>query len=143
MDYAKLTAPCGKDCFNCPLYIGEENQMNRKGFLQRHNISDDKYRCKGCRDNNGTCPGLELIGLCPECKTYACANEKMVEFCYECGEFPCAKLQPVSDRADHVPHALKIYNLVLIQKIGLQKWAQEYSKRILIDYYTKHLDQCM
>jgi len=32
MDYRNMTAPCGKDCFNCPLYTGEEN------FLVKQNI---------------------------------------------------------------------------------------------------------
>lgn len=38
MNYKNLTAPCGKDCFNCPLYIGEENRENREAFLKRNNI---------------------------------------------------------------------------------------------------------
>jgi hypothetical protein len=143
MDYKNLTAPCGKDCFNCPLYIGEENKENRKKFLERKNISDDKYRCKGCRENKGYCPGLEILGINPNCKTYKCVEEHKVEYCFECSEFPCQKLQPVSDRAEHVPHALKICNLVMIQKMGLEKWAKEHSKRIFVDYFTRRLDDCM
>lgn len=96
MYYKNLTAPCGKDCFNCPLYIGKENRENREVFLKRNS-----------------------------------------------SEFPCAKLQPLADRAERVPHALKIFNLRMIQKMGVEKWATEYSKQIFTDYYTRKLDSCM
>jgi hypothetical protein len=143
MDYKNLTAPCGKDCFNCPLYTGEENRENRAGFLKRYNLREDQFLCKGCRNNNGYCPGLEILKIDGNCKLYACTQIKQVEYCFECSEFPCPKLQPVGDRADRVPHALKIFNLCMIQKHGLEKWATMHSKRILTDYYTKNLDSCM
>ncbi len=143
MDYRNLTAPCGKDCFNCPLYIGEENSENRKAFLQRNNIPDEKYRCKGCRDNDGFCPGLEILGIDGHCKMYQCIRSKRVEFCYECDEFPCPRLQPLADRAERVPHALKIFNLCMIQKMGVNEWAKEYSKQIFTGYYMRKLDSCM
>jgi hypothetical protein len=143
MDYLKLTAPCGKDCFNCPLYIGEENKENRENFLKRNNIPKDKFMCKGCRPNNGFCPGLEILGIDGHCKMYQCIQTKKVEFCFECDEFPCPGLQPVADRAERVPHALKIFNLCMIQKHGVEKWATEYSKQIFTSYYTRKLDSCM
>jgi hypothetical protein len=143
MDYKNLTAPCGKDCFNCPLYIGEVNRENREAFLKRNNIPADKFMCQGCRPNNGFCPGLEILGIDGHCKMYKCVKEKNVEFCFECGEFPCAKLQPLADRAERVPHALKIFNLCMIQKMGVEKWATEHSKQIFNDYYTRKLDSCM
>ena len=143
MDYRNLTAPCGKDCFNCPLCIGEENRENRKAFLQRNNIPDEKYRCKGCRDNNGFCPGLEILGIDGHCKMYQCIRSKNVEFCFECDEFPCPRLQPLADRAERVPHAHKIYNLCMIQKMGVDEWVTEHSKQILAGFYTRKLDSCM
>jgi hypothetical protein len=143
MDYKKLTAPCGKDCFNCPLYTGDENKENRKAFLQRNNFTEDQFRCPGCRANNGNCPGLTILGIDPHCKTFACVQSKQVEYCFECDEFPCSRLQPVADRAERVPHALKVYNLCLIQKLGVDKWAVEYSKKTFTDYYKLKLNDCM
>jgi len=143
MDYKNLTAPCGKDCFNCPLYIGEENKENRENFFRSRNIPSEKFQCKGCRANNGYCEGLTILGIHPECKTYECVQQKNVEFCYECDEFPCFRLQPLADRSDRVPHALKIFNLCMIQKMGVEKWAVEHSKRIFAEYYTRKLDSCM
>jgi len=143
MDYKNLTAPCGKDCFNCPMYIGEENLQNRRNFFISRNIPEEKYQCRGCRDNNGYCPGLEILGINPECKTFKCVEEKKVEFCYECDEFPCFRLQPVSDRAEKVPHALKIYNLCMIKRLGVEKWAKEHSKKIFLSYYSRKLNECM
>lgn len=121
MDYKNLTASCGKDFFNCPLYIGEENRDNREKFLERNNLKPDQYMCKGCRNNDGFCPGLEILKIDGHCKLYACVKDKNVEFCFECNEFPCPKLQPVADRAERVPHALKIFNLYMIQKMGVEK----------------------
>ncbi len=143
MDYRNLTAPCGKDCFNCPLYRGEENEENREAFLKRNNIPADKFMCKGCRENNGFCQGLEILGIDGHCKMYQCIQNKKVEFCFECDEFPCARLQPLADRAERVPHSLKIFNLCMIQKMGVDKWAAEHSKQIFTGYYTRKLDSCM
>jgi len=143
MDYQLLTAPCGKDCFNCPLYIGEENRTNREAFLTLHHIPEDKFRCKGCRPNNGFCPGLEILGIDGHCKMFACIQNKQVNFCFECDEFPCERLQPVADRAERVPHALKIYNLCMIQKLGVEQWATQHSKRLFAEYYTRKLNSMM
>ena len=29
MDYKQMTAPCGLDCFNCPMYLANENEEMR------------------------------------------------------------------------------------------------------------------
>jgi hypothetical protein len=52
-------------------------------------------------------------------------------------------LQPVADRADRVPHALKIYNLCMIHKMGVEKWATEHSKRLFAEYYSRKLNSMM
>jgi hypothetical protein len=143
MDYRNLTAPCGKDCFNCPLYIGEENKANRRQFFEKNKLTEDKFQCKGCRNNNGYCLSLEILGIDPNCKTYKCVQSKKVEFCFECDEFPCFRLQPLADRSERVPHGLKIYNLCMIKRMGVEKWASEYSKKIFEDYYQRKLDSCM
>lgn len=125
------------------MYTGEENKENRKKFFESRNIPLDKFQCKGCREHNGKCQGLTILGIDPNCKTFQCVQKKGVEFCYECDEFPCFRLQPIADRSDRVPHALKIYNLCMIKRLGVEKWANEYAKEIFSSYYTRKLDECM
>ena len=71
--------------------------------------------CNGCRDMEGHCP---VIGR--QCATYACVKEKDVAFCFQCREFPCAKLHPSADRADVLPHNMKVFNLCTIQRDGVE-----------------------
>ena len=54
------------------------------------------------------------------CETYACIQQKAVDFCYECTDFPCSKLCPSSDRANVLPHNMKVFNLCTIERIGLE-----------------------
>jgi len=62
----------------------------------------------------------------PVCPTYqCCVEQKGLEFCYQCQEFPCLKLAPAADKAQVLPHNSKIYNLVLLQKLGIEKWLQK------------------
>ena len=67
-----------------------------------------------------------MAGGDPVCDTYACALEKNVEFCYECDEFPCLKLAPCADRAQELPHNTKIYHLILLEKLGVDSYIQQY-----------------
>lgn len=92
----KKHAPCGIYCPTCP--------------------GVQAYRCKGCRENKG-----QILKF-PVCKTYECATGKGHEFCYECDDFPCEKLQPIANFEIFLPHNSKIYNLLMIQKWGLEEW---------------------
>ena len=52
-----------------------------------------------------------------------CARDKEIEYCSLCDDFPCKKLIDfTSDRKPH--HADAIENLILINKIGKQKWLE-------------------
>jgi hypothetical protein len=42
--------------------------------------------------------------------------------CYECGEFPCQKLIPAADRANALPHNLKMFSQIYIQRHGVEAW---------------------
>ena len=64
------------------------------------------------------------------CETYACALSNNVEFCYECDDFPCLKLAPCADRAQELPHNTKVYNLVLMEKKGIDSFIEKYRERI-------------
>ncbi len=109
-----LVAPCGIDCGMCELYLCKDNQQ-LFDYLVSRGVPKEKLPCAGCRDIKGFCP---VIG--GECATYACVTDKNVEFCFECCDFPCSKLHPSADRADALPHNLKMFNLCTIQREGLE-----------------------
>jgi hypothetical protein len=112
-----LAAPCGIHCGMCPLNRALSDEKLRDALAQRMNVPAEKATCKGCRVVVGHCP---VIG--EQCATYICSQEKGVEFCCDCSEFPCTKLMPCSDRADVLPHNIKIYSLILRKNRGDEIW---------------------
>jgi Protein of unknown function (DUF3795) len=113
-DRNRLVAPCGIDCGNCALYTSRHDAAVMERLLAR-GISKEKLPCDGCRDVEGDCP---VIG--EKCETYRCVRDQDVDYCFECSEYPCAKLCPSSDRADVLPHNLKVFNLDTIQRLGVE-----------------------
>ena len=136
LDFREMTAPCGLDCFNCPVYLANFNEEIRKQLalgLKERGLSTDKVTCQGCRKENGICP---LGGLMTEpCKVFKCISSKGIESCAECDDFPCDYLHPYADRASEVPHNTKVFNLALIRKMGVEKWAQEKAKQVKYTYF--------
>jgi hypothetical protein len=121
-----LVAPCGIDCSLCELYTCKDDQQLYAHLLSR-GMPQGKLPCAGCRDIKGKCPVIGGV-----CATYACVTEKKVEFCFDCLEFPCSKLNPAADRADVLPHNLKVFNLCTIQRKGLDSFIEcstEFKKR--------------
>ncbi|MFW9896585.1 MAG: DUF3795 domain-containing protein [Candidatus Thorarchaeota archaeon] len=92
----KKHAPCGIYCPRCP--------------------GTESFGCTGCRDKKG-----QILKF-PVCKTYECVIGKGYEFCYECSEFPCEMLQPIVNFEIFTPHNSKVYNSIMIQKLGLVEW---------------------
>ncbi len=134
MDYLNLTAPCGLDCFNCPLYKANKDENLQKKLSENLCVDFEKAKCKGCRNENGTIPYLNMES---PCKVYSCIEKKHINFCNECSDFPCDYLHPYADKADMKPHNLKVFNLCLIKKMGLEKWAAEKSQDVMRTYYKK------
>ena len=128
MDYRKLTAPCGIDCFNCEVF-GDNITPELQAMIAPHmGAEPSQVKCDGCRESG--CLVLPE-GACP---TKKCIDDKGVEFCFECDEFPCRKLQPCLDGAAKYPQNFKLFNLCRIQKVGVEKWATEESARIRARY---------
>ncbi|MBN1780997.1 DUF3795 domain-containing protein [bacterium] len=125
MDVRQMTAPCGRDCFNCPIYLAGENPRLRSIIAKKMNLPEERIRCSGCRNEKGC---IAFVGWTSPCSIHACAEEKGAVFCFECADFPCDRLHPVADRADSIPHNLKVFNLCLIKKMGLETWAAEKAK---------------
>ena len=121
MNIEELVAPCGLYCGTCPIYKASSDRALAEKIAQRRGISPEQVNCHGCQIEKGV---IKMLGE-SVCRTYDCAtNKKAVEFCYQCEEFPCLKLAPCADRAQEIPHNMKIYNLVSIQKMGLGKWLE-------------------
>lgn len=112
----KMVAPCGIDCGICELHTCEKDSDLYKVLISR-GISEEKIPCRGCRNIDGKCPVIN-----DKCTTYTCITSKDIQFCFDCDEFPCRKLHPAADRAEKLPHNMKVYNLCTIKNIGLEKF---------------------
>ena len=137
MDLRELTAPCGLDCFNCIAYLANDNEEFRKQVASA-GIPYEEATCTGCRKENG-CHLLHAMGILPEseshCKIFQCVSSKGFETCADCSDFPCDNLQPFADKAAFLPHNMKVFNLALIKKMGVEKWAQEKAKLVRDRYF--------
>ena len=120
MNKIVLTAPCGLDCFNCPVYrdnITEDYKNQASEFLK---MPREEIPCKGCRDEKGHC----RFATGRHCATWDCVQEKGVTYCHECADFPCKLLMPTLQGAQF-PHNMKVYNLCRMKLVGMEKWIDE------------------
>jgi hypothetical protein len=118
----QLVTPCGYCCLSCPAY--ENSTCTDDVALQkeaaRANLTVEEllnYKCAGCRPKQGKPHGDTV------CQTYdCCINKKGLDFCYQCQDFPCLKLAPISAGAEIRRHNTKVYNLLMLQKLGLDEY---------------------
>ncbi|HYE81942.1 MAG TPA: DUF3795 domain-containing protein [Clostridia bacterium] len=118
----KIVAPCGIDCFNCEAFednVTDEFQTRLSAIAK---VPKEEISCKGCVDGN-ICLFLKMQGK--HCKTADCAREKGVDYCFNCDTFPCGYLMPLADEAKKYPHNIKLYNLCLMKKIGIEAWSEQ------------------
>ena len=130
MDYEQMTAPCGLACFNCVVYLANENQEIRALVAQQLGLPAEEVGCRGCREEKGKCPVVPM-----ECSVYPCAEKRGAKFCGDCADFPCDFLHPYVDQADKLPHNTKVFNLCLIKKMGLEAWAINKAKEVEDTYF--------
>lgn len=133
MDYFHMTAPCGLDCFNCPLYLAGKDETLRTSLAKSLNLPLERAVCRGCREEKGI---MVSLGKSEPCAVYQCIEEKGYSFCCDCEDFPCQNLQPYADKAGQVPHNTKVFHLCLIKKLGLVRWAEEEAKQVRERYFT-------
>ncbi len=117
-----LVAPCGIDCGNCEAYTCRDDRKLHD-YLVSRGMSAAKLPCAGCRSVEGRCPAHPDERVCA---TYACVREKGVRYCHECAGFPCGMLHPSADRADVLPHNLKVFNLCFIRNKGIEEFIASY-----------------
>ena len=125
MDYWQMTAPCGLPCFECYLYLANEDQEIRAMASRHLVIPLEEAVCPGCRNAGGKIAHLPM-----PCRVYPCAAEKGVDFCGDCPDFPCDFLHPYMDRCAVVWHNTKVFNLCLIKKMGLEEWARNKARSV-------------
>ena len=131
----KIVAPCGIDCFNCELYEDNVTDEMQSRISAATHIPKERITCKGCVDGN-QCLFIDIQGK--ECSTLKCVKEKGVDYCFQCDTFPCAFLMPLADSADKFPHNMKMYNLCLMKRIGVEEWAKQ-AGDIRKTYFTKKI----
>jgi hypothetical protein len=125
MDHRHMTAPCGLPCFECYLYLANEDQEIQAMAAQHLDIPLEKALCQGCRNHEGQIPHIPM-----PCRVYPCAAAKGVDFCCDCPDFPCDFLHPYMDRCAVVWHNTKVFNLCLIKKMGLEAWARNKARSV-------------
>jgi hypothetical protein len=128
-DLLKEVSPCGMLCSDCPPYKAKDDPALLQSLLDR-GYKPEFLPCPGCREVKGHCPHFGTL-----CSTYACAEKHEVEFCGDCPEFPCQFLHPAADRANILPHNMKLFNLLTIRRDGLEAW-YEHALEIKRRYYT-------
>ena len=135
MDYERMTAPCGLDCFNCIGHLANDNPEMLEVLAKALEVSmeqAEKMVCKGCRDLEGKIPFIPM-----PCRVYPCVESKGVAFCSDCEDFPCDYLHPYADWASKAPHNTKVFNLCLIKKMGLENWAKQKAKAVKETYFNE------
>jgi len=132
MDVVQMTAPCGLDCFNCPMYLANEDADLKKKIAVNLGLPEELASCRGCRKEGGI---ISFHGMKEPCNVFKCIEARGLRFCYECADFPCDHLHPYADGASRFPHNTKVFNLCLIKKMGLEKWAEEKAKSVKGTYF--------
>lgn len=126
-DKKTLVAPCGIYCGDCGVYKVKDDPTLRE--LIPKSLNWNGVPCPGCRPIEGNCQYTDGI-----CATYACVTEHNLDFCFECPEFPCTKLNPSADRANILPHNMKLFSLCCIKQQGLAKFIEK-SPEVKQRYY--------
>lgn len=136
MDPQQMTSPCGLDCFNCPMYLATEDLSLMARISEALHLPIEAAKCEGCRNARGT---ISFLGDSGPCAVFRCTSEKGITYCYECADFPCDHLHPYADQASARPHNTKIFNLCLIKKMGVDRWAADKALSVKRTYFNGKL----
>jgi hypothetical protein len=123
--------------------LASKDERYQKMLAQKLGLEAEKVVCEGCRNIKGDCQVLKNYGFNGKCKIYQCVDSKELEFCSDCSNFPCDLLHPLAHGADRFPHNLKVFNLCMIKKMGLDNWAKNKAKQSFDRYYNDKLDSCV
>jgi hypothetical protein len=132
MDYAQMTSPCGLDCFNCPMFLATKDEQLKQRIGQELGMSIDNLQCRGCRPEGGL---IAFQGMTEPCPIFQCAQQGGNHFCCDCETFPCDLLDPLADPSYRFPCNIRVFNLCLIKKTGVERWARCKARRVRKAYY--------
>ncbi len=132
----QIISPCGLNCSTCQVYKDNVTPELQESLSAGTSFPKEEISCDGCKDGN-VCISLKLQGK--ECETLNCSTEKGVTYCFECNEFPCERLMPTANGANIYPHNTKLYNLCIMQRIGVQEWCK-ISEDIKNKYFTTEFE---
>jgi hypothetical protein len=71
-----MTAPCGLDCFNCALYLANDNEKIRKVVTEKIQMPFQDTACSGCRSQGGIISALKRT---EPCQVFKCIPQKGIE----------------------------------------------------------------
>ncbi len=141
MDYHHMTAPCGLDCFNCHFFRAHDDpeaMQTVEAMSDQYDIPVEIMLCQGCRAHDGRISLQQhVFGASHRCAAYECAKAREIKLCGDCSDFPCDHLHPYADKADDLPHNIKVFNLCLINKLGLENWAQTKAAAVRQTYFNQ------
>ncbi len=95
-----MTACCGMDCSNCPIFMAAQDHDKALALAAswRENGYGDAvpewFRCQGCR-------GPDELVWSEDCVMRSCCKEKAVENCSICAEFPCRRILSFESEGGH------------------------------------------
>jgi len=118
------------------MYLANEDGELRTKIAEKLRLSPEAASCPGCRNAGGT---ISFQGDTEPCAVYQCTERQSLAYCCECGDFPCDRLHPCADQAACRQHNLKLFNLCLIKKMGLEAWAAEKAMTVRETYFTGKL----
>ncbi len=125
-DDITMIAPCGIYCGDCAAYRVKEEPSLAEALGK---VKWNGVPCPGCREARGNCQFVDGT-----CETYACIDARGHDFCFDCSDFPCDRLNPTADRANVLPHNIKVFNLCTIKQQGPAKF-RERAAEIKQRYY--------
>jgi hypothetical protein len=126
--------PCGTCCEQC---LAAKNDPKTIDMLVAKGFPREALPCKGCRAINGHCPSPSLGGK--QCGIFACAESQNFKFCFECTKSPCDRLMPLSNAGVYRYHNMKCFNLLYIQKHGVDDFCEN-AERIQQMYFNNKLE---
>ena len=125
--------PCGTCCSQC---LASKNDSTIINMLIEKGFPKESLPCKGCRAIDGYCPAPSLGGK--QCGIYKCAEDQGYTFCFECAKCPCDRLMPAENSGMYRYHNMKCFNLLYIQKQGVDKFCEN-AERIQKMYFNNKL----
>lgn len=108
----RLIAPCGMNCGLCVAYLGQKNDINKKGLHRTY--------CPGCIPRGKHC--LHMADSCEK------MGSGQVRFCTECEDYPCSRLKRLDKRYRDKYHMSMIANLDEIREKGMDAFLKSQEK---------------